>query len=212
MPGNPALSVTFNYQTTNASNELAGTPNTPVDIPAGGSQNFVFGITPGAAFTATDIPLVFDCSNTLRAPTQAGVNTFLLTASSTPTPDMVAIGVTPSQDGVLRIPGSNGVNVFPTAAVNIGASGSITATADTGGITLPLTLTVCQTNPLTGVCLSAPSASVTSTVNGNESATYTVFAQANGVIPFDPAQRRVFLRLSSDGIVRGATSVAVMTE
>jgi hypothetical protein len=96
--------------------------------------------------------------------------------------------------------------------VNIGASGSITATADTGGITLPLTLTVCQTNPLTGVCLSAPSASVTSTVNGNESATYTVFAQANGMIPFDPAQRRVFLRLSSDGIVRGATSVAVMTE
>lgn len=212
LPVNPSIAANFNFQTTNASNQLIGTPDTPVDIPAGGAQSFVFGITPSAAFTATDIPLVFDCANTQPAPSQVGLNTFLLSASSSPVPDMIAIGATQSGDGVLRIPGSNGIHAFGTAAVNIGASGSITATADTGGVTLPITLTVCQTNPVTGVCLSAPTASVTSTVNGNESATYTVFAQASGAIPFDPAGKRIFLRLSSGGVVRGATSVALTTQ
>jgi hypothetical protein len=88
----------------------------------------------------------------------------------------------------------------------------VTATADTGGVTLPITLTLCQTNPVTGACLATPTTSVSSTINTNQSATYAVFAQAAGAIPFNPAVNRIFLRLSSGGVVRGATSVAVMTE
>ena len=212
LPVSPAIPATFNYQTTNASNQLVGTPNTPVNIPAWGSQSFIFGITPGAAFAATDIPIVFDCANTQRAPSQVGLNTFLLSASSTPVPDMVAIGATPSGDGVLRIPGSNGLHAFGTAAVNIGGAGEITATVDTGGVPLPLALTVCQTHPVTGACVFPPAASTTRTLANNASATYAVFAQASGAIPLDPAGKRIFLRLSSGGVVRGATSVAVTTQ
>ena len=212
LPASPALPASFSYQTTNASNKLVGTPNTPANIPAGGSQGFVFGITPNAAFAATDIPVVFDCANTLPAPSQVGLNTFLLSASSTPVPDMVAIGATPLGDGVLRIPGSNGVHAFGTAAVNIGGAGEVTATVDTGGVPLPLTLTVCQTNPTTGACLSPPASTATSTLANKATATYAVLAQASGAIPFDPAGKRIFLRLSSGGGVRGATSVAVTTQ
>jgi hypothetical protein len=74
LPASPAIPATFNYQTTNASNQLVGKVNTPIDIPAGGSQSFVFGITPSAAFAATNIPVVFDCANTLPAPSQTGLN------------------------------------------------------------------------------------------------------------------------------------------
>lgn len=212
LPVNPSIPASFNFQTTNASNQLVGTPNTPVNIPAGGTQSFVFGITPTAAFAATDIPLVFDCANTQPAPSQTGLNNFLLSSSSTPVPDMIAIGATPSGDGVLRIPGSNGVHAFGTAAVNIGGAGEITATVDTGGVALPLTLSLCQTDPGTGACLSPPASSVTSPLASNASATYAVFAQASGPIAFDPASKRIFLRLASGGVVRGATSVAVTTQ
>ena len=212
LPASPSIPASFNFQATNASNQLVGTLNTPVTIPAGKVQSFVFGITPSAAFNATDIPIVFDCANTQPAPSQVGLNTFLLSASTTPVPDMVAIGATPSGDGVLRIPGSNGVHAFGTAAVNIGGAGEVTATVDTGGMPLPLTLTLCQTNPGTGECLSPPASSTTSALANNASATYAVFAKASGVIPFDPTGKRIFLRLSSGGVVRGATSVAVTTQ
>ena len=212
LPNTPSIPASFSYQTTNASNQLTGTANTPVNIPVGGSQGFVLGITPNAAFNATDIPIVFDCANTVPAPSQAGLNTFLLSASSTPAPDMVAIGATPSGDGVLRVPGSTGIHAFGASAVNIGATGTITATADTGGVSLPLTLTLCQTNPGTGGCLAPPAASVSSSIGNQQVATYAVFAQATGAIAFDPSANRIFLRLSSGGVVRGGTSVAVTTQ
>jgi hypothetical protein len=112
---------------------------------------------------------------------------------------------------VLRIPSPTGIHAFGTAAVNIGASGIITASADTGGVNLPLTITLCQTNPSTGGCYEAPSNTVSSTVNTNQSVTYAVFVQANGAVAFSPAVNRIFLKLSSGGIVRGSTSVAVVT-
>jgi hypothetical protein len=146
------------------------------------------------------------------APSQTGLNTFLLSASVIEPPDLVAIGATPSQDGVLRIPGPSGIQAFGTAAVNIGSSGEITATADTGGISLPLILSLCQTNPATGACLAPPSPISQGMVVTNQSVTYAVFAQAIGIIPFNPAVNRIFLRLSSGGVVRGATSVAVTTQ
>ena len=212
IPPDASIPATFTYQTTNDSNQLIGTVNTSIDISAGSAQNFVFGITPNAAFNTTDIPIVFDCANTVPAPSQAGLNTFLLSASSTPAPDMVAIGATPSGDGVLRVPGSTGIHAFGASAVNIGATGTITATADTGGVSLPLTLTLCQTNPGTGGCLAPPAASVSSSIGNQQVATYAVFAQATGAIAFDPSANRIFLRLSSGGVVRGGTSVAVTTE
>jgi len=48
-----AVDASFFYQTTDPlSNALTGTPDTPVDIPAGGSQSFVIGMTPNSDFAA----------------------------------------------------------------------------------------------------------------------------------------------------------------
>src|SRR5262245_48870837 len=46
-----AIAATFAYQTTHPkTNVLIGTPNTPVDIPAGKSQTFFLSVTPTAPF------------------------------------------------------------------------------------------------------------------------------------------------------------------
>jgi hypothetical protein len=207
----PGFPGTFLYQKTNASNVPVGTQNTPVDIPAGGSQSFVFGVTPTIDLNAADIGIIFSCTNTVAAASVSGLDTFGLTSSPIPTPDMIAVGSTLTNDGVVSVPVS-GTNVFATASVDIGAPGDITATVDDNGKGLPLVITLCRTNPVTGVCTvpPTPAASTTSTLATNEIATYTVTVQASAGIPFDPANSRLFLRLkTSDGITRGATSVAV---
>ncbi len=96
--------------------------------------------------------------------------------------------------------------------MNIGVSGSITATVDDNGKSLPLSVTLCRTDPATGACVTpaSPRPSTTSTIAKDEIATYAVFVQATGPVTFDPANNRLFLRLRTpDGTTRGATSVAV---
>src|SRR5439155_178152 len=84
----------------------------------------------------------------------AGLNTFLLSASATPSPDLVAIGATPSGDGILNIPGNNGSAFFAAAAINIGAGAQITASIDDNGKGLALMATVCQSDPATAACVN----------------------------------------------------------
>uniref|UniRef100_UPI0025CF7644 S8 family serine peptidase n=1 Tax=Thiocapsa sp. TaxID=2024551 RepID=UPI0025CF7644 len=141
------IPATFTYQTTNAANALIGSPNTPVDIAPGATRGFVFAITPTRAMAATEIALVFDCDNTAPAPSRAGLNTFILSAAAVAPPDLLAIGVTPSGDGVVRLPSRNGTGLFAVAAVNIGSGGMVTVSPDDGGRGLPVTLRVCETNP-----------------------------------------------------------------
>jgi probable HAF family extracellular repeat protein len=158
-----ALPASFAYQTTDpTTNALTGTANTPVTIPAGGSQSFVFALTANAAFPPTQVKLGFECTYTDAAAIEVGLNTLLLSASATLVPDVVALGATTSNDGILHIP--NGSAAFAVATVNLGAGSTITATANTGAASLPLTLTLCQTNPPTGQCLAPPAASVTTAI------------------------------------------------
>lgn len=206
LPG--GLPATFSYQTTNAANALIGTPNTPVNIAPGATQGFVFGITPSQAMAATEIPLVFDCANTAPAPSYPGLNTFILSAAASAPPDLLAIGATPSGDGVVRLPSRDGTGFFATAAMNIGSAGSITVSADDGGRGLPLSLRVCETTPAGEwiVCGN----SLTRSVGADQKAYYTVFATGNGQpITFDPANNRLFLRFAANGRTVGATNVAV---
>jgi YVTN family beta-propeller protein len=115
------VSATFLYQTTNpATNVPNGTPNTPVDIPPGAAQTFYFAVTPTAAFTQ-DISIVFTCTNTNPAPQSAGLNTFLLTSSSTPVADMLSTEDTPSHDGNIVINGVNGTGLIVSASINLRA-------------------------------------------------------------------------------------------
>jgi photosystem II stability/assembly factor-like uncharacterized protein len=209
------INAAFTFQTTDpTTNAVTGTPNTPVNIGPGGFQTFVISITPNVAFLPTDVQFFFGCQNTGGASPIVGVNTLLLSASNTPVPDMVALAATdPANLGYVVIPGANGIGAFAVATVNVGqAGGAITVVADTGGVPLPIVLTVCQTNPGTGQCLAAPSPSVTTTVNPNETPTYAIFAAGLGIVPDDPALHRVFVRALEGAITRGATSVAVRSQ
>jgi hypothetical protein len=208
------LPLTSLYQTTNpATNALTGTDDTPVDIPAGGSQSFVIALTPTATIAPTDVQFSFACSNANPAPINIGLTTLLLSGSASLTPDVVALAATATNDGTLHLPGASGTAAFATATVNVGAGGTITASTNTGSAMLPLTLTICQSNPANGQCLAPPAASVMTTINANATPTFSIFGTASGAIPFDPANSRVFVTFSDSGnAVRGETSVAVETQ
>ena len=97
--------------------------------------------------------------------------------------------------------------------MNVGASAAITASADTGAATLPVTVTLCQTNPATGACISPTGPNVTTTINANQTPTFAIFVAGNGTVPFSPADKRIFVRFKdSGGVTRGSTSVAVRTQ
>ena len=210
-----SLPVAFTYQTTDpATNTLTGTPNTPVSIPAGQVQTYVFAFTPRLAIPPTDVQLSFGCSNTNPAVIVPGVDTFLLSASPDPRPDMVALAATLRNDGITDIPGLNATGVFAVATVNVAAAGTITAVADTGGVSLPVVVSLCQTVPATGLCQALPSSSVTISVAANATPTLGVFVTGTGTaIPFNPAVNRIFVRLKDQaGVTLGSTSVAVRTQ
>lgn len=165
-----------------------------------------------AAFSPTEVELQFDCSNTGAAPTFVGLNTLLLSASDTPTPDIVALAATLSGDGIADIAGVTGTGAFAVAVANVGVTGAITASVDTGAVTLPVSVAICETNPVTGLCLAPVKSSVVTTIDSNGRATFSIFLNGSGNIRFDPATHRNFVRFQdAGGVTRGATSVAVRT-
>jgi hypothetical protein len=214
----PATSMpaTFVYQTTDpTTNALTGTPNTPVSIPGNNQfQTFVIAFTPSAAIVPTNVPFLFSCTETNPAPVNAGLNTLLLSASTTPTPDVIALGATLQNDGIVHVTnGSPPTGVFAVATDNLGSGDTITVATNTGTASLPIAVTVCQTNPTTGACLQPVSATVATTISSNTTPTFAVFVSASGNVPFDPTNNRIFVTFTdSSGAVRGETSVAVETQ
>jgi hypothetical protein len=208
LPG--GLPATFTYQTTDSANALIGSPDTPVGIAPGAAQGFVFGITPSRALAAIEIAPVFDCTNTAPALSRAGLNTFILSAAATAPPDLLAIGVTPSGDGVVRLPSRDGTGFFATAAVNIGSAGTVRVRADDGGRGLPLNLRICETDAA-GIWVVCGD-SLTRTIGADQTVYYTVLASGTGQpVAFDPAINRLFLRFEANGKTVGATNVAIAT-
>jgi hypothetical protein len=216
------ISATFSYQTTNAQNVPTGTLNTPVDIPANSGQTFVFAVTPTAAFSQ-ELQLSFKCANTQFAPTVFGLNTFLVTASATPLPDVLSIADTQTHEGITHIPGTTGTGLMVAAAINIGAAATVTCAPTPTPIgqaarTLTATLSICQTGG-NGQCSNptTPGLSTTFSVANNETVFFSVFVQGQGaVIPFQPADKRVFLICTEgttalQGTPVGEASVAVCT-
>ena len=76
-----------------------------------------------------------------------------------------------------------------------------------------MNISLCQTNPATGQCISAISPSVTTQINASATPTFGIFVQGNGNVTFDPAANRIFVRFKDSGnVTRGSTSVAVRTQ
>jgi YVTN family beta-propeller protein len=210
-----SLPVGFVYQTTNpATNAVNGSPNTPVDIAASGSQSFVIALTPNAPISPTNVSFNFACTNASAAPSVTGLDTLLLSAAASQPPDIVALAATIKNDGIVHVTsGTPPSGAFAVATVNLGANSSITVSANTGNAALPVQITICQTNQQTGQCLQTPSAIVTTTIAGNATPTFGIFVTASAAVPFDPANSRIFV-LFTDGsnAVRGETGVALTTQ
>jgi len=206
--------VDFFYQATDSqTNAPIGDPNTPVEIAAGGAQSFVFGITPQAEFEATEVALEFSCTNSTPAPSIIGLNTLLLAASQTAVADVIALAATFPNDGIVRVDPVSGAGAFSVASINLGATETLLATADTGDAALPVGLSLCQTDPATGQCINptVPTADPVSVdIGENETPTFSVFASSEEAIALDPANTRIFVRFqNASGETRGATSVAI---
>ena len=170
----------------------------------------MFALTPTVPLPAYEIPLRFDCANTPPALSHRGLNTFILSAKEAPQPDMIAIGATLSNDGVVRLATPEATTVFSTAAVNIGAPGNLEIVADDGGRGLPLGLEVCETDAA-GQWLTCGTR-LDRAVGTDETLYFTVIVRGeHEPIPFDPAKNRLFLRMKAEGTTVGATNVAVTT-
>ena len=209
--------VTFTYSARNLTTGTPENPGQPVNIPAGGRRDFAMSFVPNVQMAA-NIALVFDCTNSAPAPTYVGLNTFLLTGAANPPADLLSIAVTQTQDGIMNVPlGRTGFAAL--AAQNIGAAANLQARLSvnpigTTGRSLAGTFTMCQTNPTTGLCIPGiPQGTVLNfAAPTNQIRTFTAFVTSNGTaIPFDPANKRLFVHFYQGSNPVGSASVAVRT-
>ena len=217
-----AAPVTLSYQPVDAQNVPTGTADQPFDMTAGEVKTFVLAFTPVSVSTGTEVFPNVVCDNASVDPIP-GVNGVFLTISDTPVPDVLSIGATVSNDGIIHIDKAGGAGVMAASAINIGVGDNgtpadpanpaantavMTVSADTGGANLPLVLGVCALDAA-GVCIASPAASINVNV-ADEPATMAVFVAATGTIALDPAVNRVFMRFTdADGVTRSVTSAAI---
>jgi phospholipase/lecithinase/hemolysin len=209
--------ATFSYQTTDpATNTLTGSPNTPAAIAPGAVQSYLVAFHATGAFPASNVLLNFSCSGLNSAQPIMGVNTLLIAQDPNPVADMIAVGLTPTNDGYARTSGPSGTGLFVIAASNIGATTSLTARVRLLDPTMAVTPTLCETfssGPQTGQCKAPPTTSVTRSIAQNENTTWSAFLAANGSIVQDPAKNRVIFEFfDSNFTVRGSTSTAITSQ
>jgi hypothetical protein len=217
----PATSTpsTFTFRRTDpATNQPLGNNNEAATIAPGAVQTFVLSLTPTGVFGSTEIQFNFACASGTPAPVFPGVNTFLLSSAATAPPDIITIAATLTNDGVTVVPGTsaNATGVMTVAALNLGPSTALTVRPRLSNNSMPVTVTVCEVNTATAQCLAPAAASLESTVKlasaGQGFSGYTVFVKASAVVAFQPQSFRVVLEfVDAGGVVRGATSTAVIT-
>ena len=205
---NPVPAGTFVYQQTDcATNAIIGSPNPSLDLNPGEVLCYVLSFTPSATFAATSVHIQAQAANAPSTNLLTGINTWLLRATDTLGPDIIALTTTTDFHQV----SCSGANAFAVALSNVGAAatGDITVTANTGSVTLPLSISISETDPATGAVIGD---NLLQNVGAGEYRTVAVFVTFNGCITFDPAVNRIFIefRDASNNVV-GSTSTAVST-
>jgi hypothetical protein len=76
-----------------------------------------------------------------------------------------------------RVPASSRSPPF-----NLGIDSTIIAGANTGTANLPVTLTICQTNPTSGACLAAPAPSATTDIPPGATPTFGIFVTGSAAV------------------------------
>ena len=205
---NPAPAGTFVYQQTDCvTNAIIGGVNPSLDLASGGVLCYVLSFIPSTTFAATSVHIRAQASNAPSTNLLTGINTWLLRSTSVAGPDIIALTTTTDFHQV----SCSGANAFAVALSNVGAAatGDITAVANTSSATLPLSISISETDPATGVVIGD---NILQTVGAGENRTVAVFVTFNGCIVFDPAVNRIFIEFkdASNNIV-GSTSTAVST-
>ncbi len=206
----------FSYQTTDpATNALTGSADTPVDIPAGGLQTFLFTLQSASSWTAGDLVISADCENRRMGDVQPGVNTFDFISTNLQIADIVAVAATVKTPGVVELPSAGGSAAFAVATTNLGALSTVNVVVRAGSQAnraAIAALEFCRTDPETGRCLTARSPSGSFLFGKHAQLTFAVFVRGQGELANRPGENRIFLDFSTPGGLRvGSTSVAVMT-
>lgn len=187
-------------------------PEKPVFDLYSGSRSFVFGLKPNTALDSHRINLAIFCDGGIRGMVKSEINTFRLSASLNPVPDIIALSATASGDGILRL--NNGVGAFSISAVNVGASGG-NLRAKLPLLPAGITAGVCETfssGAQLGQCKAAPSADYAFSLDASQTATFSVFVSSTVAIPFNPAFSRLSVMFYNGFTLSGGTGVALTTE
>ena len=205
------LDVDISYQLTDpVTNAAVGPVNSEFLLLPGVPQTMVLRLQPNEAVTQEELEFAIRC-DVGSAPVVPGTNTLLVSADSSQPPDVVALAATLDSDGIVKLPLAGAGGFFSVASVNVGSAGNFTVRPVVLGQPLDA-VTICQTNPVTGVCLESPAASVAVAIDTGNTPTFGVFATNDTEVVFAPATNRLILQFEdANGIVRGRTSVAVQT-
>ncbi len=193
--GEGAPGATLSWRLLDSSNQLTADPeNAHFPLtgassanPGGVPQNLLVAISSPAELSNADVDIFTRCANTdpnpafdfYRNPLFPGVNTLLLNVSAVPTPDILVIGESLTADGYVRIPTAGARQPAAIAAVNIGAAGNVTVTANTGDISLPVILNLCETDA-NGVCTGPRAESLEVAFATDQIRTFNIFVQSDG--------------------------------
>jgi len=198
------LAATVSYQQWNGT-ALIGSADTPLDIAAGATADFVLTINATSAFSSSPMTFSVSSTNGATAPISA-VNTLTISANATPSADVIMI----STNLNVSTPVNNGT-FFALATMNVGGA---SATGVSLVVEVPTSITglayqVNQTNATTGDIIG-PATGLTIAVNAQP--TFGVWLTPTQAITFDPTNNRITLKLVDvNGKVIGAQSVAVST-
>ncbi|MFA4956991.1 MAG: NosD domain-containing protein [Candidatus Methanoperedens sp.] len=178
--------------------------NTPIDMPADSTANFVVGIDATSEFTTSAMTFNVSATNAAAAPLSA-VNTLTISASATPSADVIMMST--SVDVSTAV---NTATVFALATTNVGGA---SATGVSLVLSLPSTITglAYQLNETTpDGSIKGPATGLTIAVGAQP--TFAVFLTPTQPIVYDPGNNRITLQLvDGSGKVIGAQSVAVST-
>lgn len=97
-----------------------------------------------------------------------------------------SLAATAGDDGIVNVPGLEGLGAFAVATVNAGAAGDIATSASFGGAAVRGSLLVCETDPATAVCKAAASPTVKTTIAADATPTFSIFVVGAG----DPVRSR----------------------
>ncbi|HCB02337.1 MAG TPA: hypothetical protein DEP19_08140 [Anaerolineae bacterium] len=205
---NPAPAGTFAYYQTNcATNAVISPANPAIDIAPASVACYLLSFTPSAPFTATQVHIQAQASNAPSSSLLTGINTWLLRATASAGPDIIALTTTTDFHQLA----CSGTNAFAVAMSNVGtdATGDVSVLANTGSASLPLTISIQETNPGTGAIIGD---NILQDVLAGQNRTVAVFVTFHGCVSFDPALHRIFIefRDASNNIL-GSTSTAVYT-